>query len=886
MSALNSHKTIPKDVSSQDDLDFGFLRKKGIEYIEALGSKIWSDYNSHDPGITTLEVLSYALTDLAARIGLPVEVLLAEEDNANYLKEQFLTAEKALPIKPVTPYDYRKLFIDIDGVKNAWIKKHIKKIYANCKDFELGFKPFPVDPKFRKEFILNGLYDVLIEFDELDSEEFNTKLKIKQKIQLITQEIRTTYHAHRNLCEDLIDISEVKEHPVQVCAQIELLPEADEELVHALVLKTIDDYLSPNLRFYSLKEMLDKGYTTDEIYNGPLLQNGFIDTEELKAADLKTEIRLSDLIKEIQAIEGVDVIRDISIDHCDGSGDGTKQWNICVPSGMKPARCDKSAFSYYKGFLPLNINEAQVEAFLAEFRQEEEDAIANTAAQSKELELPDAAGQSVGNFTTIQNAYPETYGVGQVGIKPSAPVADKAKVKQLKGYLLFFDQILATYFAHLQKVKEVFSINGELGKSYFTQLVEDVKDMPELVSANYTNDEDLTTLLLSDLDDEVARRNEILNHLLSRFAESFSEYAFLMKQLYGSYSDQAVIQTKERFLQEYGMIGCERALSFNYYQQLPENLWDTNNVSALQKRIALLSGNPDYSRKNFSDNPLEIYEEIDTDGLIEYRFRFRNKNKTILGSGTKHYHTLSALYKEILDIKNYGRFAENYEIKTNISGRFYFNLTNPNFPDTSDERHVIARRIPSFASQANAEAAIEKVVEFMNELDPNEGMYVIEHILLRPNVKRKNMPKPYFLPICEDNCDGCDGIDPYSFRVSIVLPGWTERYSNIDFRKFMEDLIQKELPSHIMAKICWIGWPQSYDTGEEENEMMVLEKAYQEWLLTKTDNGQKQDLATLQELNRIMSTLHTIYPQGRLHNCDRDEEQQNIILGRTNLGKI
>ena len=886
MSALNSHKTIPKDVSSQDDLDFGFLRKKGIEYIEALGSKIWSDYNSHDPGITTLEVLSYALTDLAARIDLPVEVLLAEEDNANYLKEQFLTAEKALPIKPVTPYDYRKLFIDIDGVKNAWIKKHIKKIHANCKDFELGFKPFPVDPKFRKEFILNGLYDVLIEFDELDSEEFNTKLKIKQKIQLITQEVRTTYHAHRNLCEDLIDISEVKEHPVQVCAQIELLPEADEELVHALVLKTIDDYLSPNLRFYSLKEMLDKGYTTDEIYNGPLLKNGFIDTEELKAADLKTEIRLSDLIKEIQAIEGVDVIRDISIDYCDGSGDGTKQWNICVPSGMKPARCDKSAFSYYKGFLPLNINEAQVEAFLAEFRQEEEDAIANTAAQSKELELPDAAGQSVGNFTTIQNAYPETYGVGQVGIKPSAPVADKAKVKQLKGYLLFFDQILATYFAHLQKVKEVFSINGELGKSYFTQLVEDVKDMPELVSANYTSNEDLTTLLLSDLDDEVARRNEILNHLLSRFAESFSEYAFLMKQLYGSYSDQAVIQTKERFLQEYGMIGCERALSFNYYQQLPENLWDTNNVSALQKRIALLSGNPDYSRKNFSDNPLEIYEEIDTDGLIEYRFRFRNKNKTILGSGTKHYHTLSALYKEILDIKNYGRFAENYEIKTNISGRFYFNLTNPNFPDTSDERHVIARRIPSFASQANAEAAIEKVVEFMNELDPNEGMYVIEHILLRPNVKRKNMPKPYFLPICEDNCDGCDGIDPYSFRVSIVLPGWTERYSNIDFRKFMEDLIQKELPSHIMAKICWIGWPQSYDTGEEENEMMVLEKAYQEWLLTKTDNGQKQDLATLQELNRIMSTLHTIYPQGRLHNCDRDEEQQNIILGRTNLGKI
>ena len=102
----------------------------------------------------------------------------------------------------------------------------------------------------------------------------------------------------------------------------------------------------------------------------------------------------------------------------------------------------------------------------------------------------------------------------------------------------------------------------------------------------------------------------------------------------------------------------------------------------------------------------------------------------------------------------------------------------------------------------------------------------------------------------------------------------------------MEDLIQRELPSHIMAKICWIGWPKSYDVGEEENEMVVLEEAYKAWLLTKTDNGQKQNLSKLVKLSNVMSTLHTIYPQGRLHNCDRDEEQQNIILGRTNLGKI
>lgn len=877
MPTISKHKTIPKNIASLDDLDFEFLKKKGIEYIESLGGNLWTDYNSHDPGKTILEVLSYALTDLGNRINLPVEVLLAEENNASALKEQFLTAEKALPIKPINPLDYRKLFIDIDGVKNAWLKKHTKTVYANCKDFEMEFQPFAVPENKQQSFILNGLYDVLIEIDE--SYEGTDKA--------LKENVRKAYHTNRNLCEDLINIDEVEEHPVKVCAQIELLPEADDEYVHALVLKAIDDYLSPNLRFYSLKEMLDKGYTTDLIFNGPLLSGGFIDNEELKATDLKKEIRLSDLINIIQKIEGVDVIRDITIDHCDGTGDGSPIWNICIPDGKKPTRCDKSAFSYYKGFLPLNINQKEVDDYLKEFNEAEAAEAAEIASENKQLQLPNANGQTIGKFSTIQNDFPEVYGVGQIGVRPVAPVAHKAKVKQLKGYLLFFDQILATYFAHLQKVKELFSINGELTKSYFTQLVEDVKDLPELVSANYTSNDAITELLLSDLDDTIERRNQILDHLLARFAENFSEYAFLMKQLYGTYTDKAVIKTKERFLQEYGIIGCERGLSFNYYKQLPEDLWDTTNVSAFQKRIALLSGNPDYSRRNFSDDPLEIYEEVDTDGYIEYRFRFRDGSGTILGSASKHYHSLASLYKEILDVKNYGRFAEHYEIKTTVSGKFYFNLTNPNFPDPGDERHVIARRIAYYNTLENAENAIDKVVEFMNEIQPNEGMYVIEHILLRPDVTKETISKDYFLPICEDNCESCEGVDPYSFRVSIVLPGWTERYSNVDFRKFMEDLIQNELPSHIMAKICWIGWPKSYEMEPgDENEMIELEEAYQDWLLWKTDKGQKQHKTKLMRLNRIISTLHTIYTQGRLHDCDDDEEQQNIILGRTNLGII
>lgn len=886
MSSVKTYSTIAKNTSTQDDLDYEFLRKKGIEYIEALGSGLWTDYNAHDPGITTLEVLCYAITDLGTRLSLPLENILAEENNPSFLNKQFLTAENALPIKPITALDYRKLFIDIEGVKNAWLKKHEKKVYANCKENKLSYKPFEIKEKYKKEFVLNGLYDVLVELDELDPEIFNTEAKRNKEIKRLKEEVRTVYQAHRNLCEDVIEIEEVENHPVAVCAIVELKPEADEDKVHAEILYTIDEYLSPSLRFYSLKDMLEKGYAPDEIFNGPLLNNGFIDNSELRKTELRKEVRLTDLIDLIQKIEGVDVIRDITINNCDGKPETKKIWNLCIPAGKKPKRCDNSSFSYYKGFLPLNINKKAVDDYLEAIYDEIEANILDIASQKKSLELPVGRFSDVGNYSTIQNDFPEVYGVGELGVKSTATIADRAKVKQLKAYLLFFDQIFASYFAHLKNVKDIFSINGELDKSYFTQMVENVKDLSELVSANYSSDDNITDILFSDLDDKVARRNQMLDHLLSRFAESFSEYAFLMKQLYGSNTDAAVIKTKEGFLQQYGMIGCERPLSFNYFEQKAEDLWDTGNVSAFQKRIALLSGNPNYFRRNFSDDPLEIYEEIDTDGIIEYRFRFRSKNKEILSSSSKHYHNLTSLYKEILDVKNYGRFAENYEIKVNTAGKFYFNLTNPTIPDTTDEGHVIARRISNFSTQSTAENAIAKTVEFVNTLDFNEGMYVIEHILLRPDVTKDTAPENTFLPICTDNCEGCEGIDPYSFRVSIVLPGWTERYSNVDFRRFLEELIQKELPSHILAKICWIGYPKSYDTKGEENEMVELEEAYKAWLLAKTDMGQKQPTTKLKRLIKIMSTLHTIYTQGTLHDCDDDEEQQDIILGRTNLGKL
>jgi hypothetical protein len=118
-----SQLTIPKKKSQPVAMDRQRLYAIGLDYVQRLSSQIWSDYNVHDPGITTLELLCYALTELSYRASLPIEdLLVSKSNNAEEMKNQFFTARQILPNRPLTLLDYRKLLIDIEGVKNAWLQ--------------------------------------------------------------------------------------------------------------------------------------------------------------------------------------------------------------------------------------------------------------------------------------------------------------------------------------------------------------------------------------------------------------------------------------------------------------------------------------------------------------------------------------------------------------------------------------------------------------------------------------------------------------------------------------------------------------------------------------------------------------------------------------------
>jgi hypothetical protein len=72
------------------------------------------------PGITILEALCYAITELGYRTGMPMEDLLTDADGKIAFITNSIYCKNVLTQSPLTVNDYRKLLIDIVGVHNAW----------------------------------------------------------------------------------------------------------------------------------------------------------------------------------------------------------------------------------------------------------------------------------------------------------------------------------------------------------------------------------------------------------------------------------------------------------------------------------------------------------------------------------------------------------------------------------------------------------------------------------------------------------------------------------------------------------------------------------------------------------------------------------------------
>jgi len=646
--------------------DFYRLRQEGISFIEEMGSQLWTDYNAHDPGITILEALCYAITELGYRTGWDIEDILtpdpakkkaalaskqqtSADQESLYPDQAFFPAKDILTINPVTTDDFRRLLISLKGVRNAWVTKakcdHFKKFLFKIKEQNNKQQASEGELTAESNDISYGLYDVLLEFED----EVEGSCDEEQRV---IGEAKKLLHSHRNLCEDFCCIRTVDIEYIAVCANIEVRPDTEIELIQTHVVQEIENYFSPPLPFYTLQELLDAGEKIEEIFNGPVPDNGFIKPADLQRAELRKKLYTSDLINILMDLDGIIAIRDLHLFKRDEVGkvkDNNTRWVLSLKEQHKaklwknkkepestpeePAK-QISRLTFYRNGIPslgdLHDDDDTINQFYGETERSKD------AAVTEDIPIPVGTFRGLNGYFPVQYSLPTTYGIGPDGPPAHASKADRAKAKQLQGYLMAFEQILANSFSQLEHAGELFSLDQEMKESYFVKDIDEtiLRGVDELFrSSSELPEDDSLMCLAADDDKEVEqdcsrctyggqeamplksnaglyaqramddilpkvaqteRRNRFLDHLLARFGESdlSKEYASVLPDSKKrQVTDDRLIADKISQLKTYPEVSYRRSRAFNY----TVNPASVNNVPGIKKRIAQLLGAPDVS---------------------------------------------------------------------------------------------------------------------------------------------------------------------------------------------------------------------------------------------------------------------------------------------------
>ncbi len=753
---------IDTDLSSAED--FSFLRARGIELIQKLAGKVWTDYNSHDPGITLLEAICYALTDLGYRTSFNVEDLLARVNDEAELPPGFYSARQIFSSGVVTVLDFRKLIIDVEGVRNAWIE--------TSDDYEVPLYLGTVQPKEGQNAYelsydetaggalrLKGLYKVIVEVEEGMAAEHHDE---------VLQRVRTIIQEHRNLCEDIVTVNSVEYEPFTMEADIQVSEGADIEKINALIFQLIQNLFAPAIQFYTLDQMLDKGYTIEQVFEGPALKHGFIDAAELESSRRAPQVHLSDIIKNILKIEGVIAVKSCAFPAGSQSSfsEFTEYINMDALPGEKIVRLDieNSVIRFSrKGDRHRDAKSTEPSrkrvAALYKFLQSQN---RSTKLKGPRLDLAAPSGNwmNVADYYPFQNNLPACYGTGEPVIAESGwrermpfqidherqeaayysvseqPITGlslrKKQILQLKGYLLVFEQIMNDYLAQLDHLGNIFSFDAGIDRAYYSQSILDrVTDAAMLikdVSRYHTNIEQAGSKKIF-----LEKREKILNHLLARFGEEMNSFSFYIHNSpAGKASD--VISAKTAFLADYVQLGQEKNKGFNYNDH--DNAWNTENVAGVKKRICRMLGIQNYSTRFTTADWIDVEKRQEANSPLRFVAVVRDPQNKSLLLESRAFETESEVRHIMNFIIQNGFYREQYQLEDK-KGQFSYQLQMEN-----DEKQKETVASMEFTTITNRDESFSKLIGLLENFGQQENFHLLEHILLRPKIDPHSVKSP------------------------------------------------------------------------------------------------------------------------------------------------
>ncbi|HEX4912921.1 MAG TPA: hypothetical protein VFV51_03135, partial [Vicinamibacterales bacterium] len=652
----------------------------------------------------------------------------------------------------------------------------------------------------------------------------------------------------------------VQSQPFLLCGEIDLEPDADVTVVHQRILERVHTYLAPGVARYTRDQLLQKRRadgtlnTAAELFDGPWLEHGFIDSDELRQADLRKEVRLSDVISIVMDVEGVRAVRQLLIGPQKPAGDLSpieNRWVVPVDAGRQPTlNGAKSRMVYYKRNMPVVAAAVPAQPVAPE-----------PSVISEDVPIPAARVRDVSTFTTFQRDFPALYGVIGNPLPAQASARRRILADQLKAYLQFFDQVMANYCAQLAHMSEMFAATegATPTPTYWSQVTSDTPDYLAIYG----------TATLSDIRQHLAnsletapqrdeRRARFLDHLIARVAERFHEYIGIMQSAFGADAVR-LLRDRSAFLEDYAAIGRDRAGAYDYTD--PSARWDSAaNVSGLERRLARLLGISNHARRDLTGAiTLPAGAVVTNPAAGQFGFTVHGgtgAGTTLLVQENAPSATAALATAQLQRVCELGLLSSAYRP---VAGGNAFTI--------AEADGTALALSPDFGDAATRDAAILATRSYFRNHDSREGFFVIENLLLRPRATGEASLRACIEPGCDECAD-----ETYSYRIHVVLPAYAGRFNDMDFRRFVEQTIREEVPAHILPKVCWIA----------EADMQQVQKAYRGWLEvldgTSTDRGPR-----LEALVHVVTQIKSVYPIQQLIACS-DGSDNKFIVGRTALG--
>ena len=599
--------------------DFNFLKREALDYIQNHIGNEWTNFNPSDPGITILDQVCYALTELGYCTDFSIPDILTDAKGKIQIEDQFYLPYKILTTSPYTLNDYKKYLID--GNENIY---NVNILVYNSNTFPL-----------------NRVYQVYLYI--------NPNINDANEVKNICKSAFYYLNKSRNLGELFNLPLALQPQNCRIAGKIEIKKEVDQYTVLLELQDKIRAFIFAKPAQSSYETLKAAGHNAAEIYDGPYLKNGWILNESL--VDKTDSIRAIDLIPVIESVKGIVSVSGLQLYQ-------EEKIVSVLQAKVNQILAIDILGSYQNKNLILSQNGKDLPFDAFGPLQITADTFAKTTTNltiQPSLKLPKTSFRDINTYYSIQNTFPQQYGIGDDKIEDDSQPIQVAQSRQLKGYLTLFDQILANQFSQLANVPKLFSFTNSVcgapsdeenfyavkdkhqqdhleypvpyrmfSPSYFYQSLYTIPHIKPLLKDNKTFDysfvpeikEELKEKswfdyqqdpynpyifgmmkLIEEEDVNLDRRNNLLDHLLARHGESPKVIdALIDDTIYTGDKRKDQLILKSLYLQNLELLSYNRQKAYNFLSASRLTEKTTGNIDVSlpvikQKHFAFINEN-------------------------------------------------------------------------------------------------------------------------------------------------------------------------------------------------------------------------------------------------------------------------------------------------------